>query len=100
MSLLKAALLQMLFEGAVVREPYIDLVKSLIDEESQRSTACQFDDGDIRREGTVYLLGTQEIYWLAAQGSQSRLLIIRDADLRETILDLLAVHPLYAKWFG
>ncbi len=100
MSILKAALLRVLFEGAEVREPYIDLVKSLIDEECHCSDAYQFYDGEMRREGTVYLFGTKEVYWLEAEGSKPRLLIIRDADLRETILDLLAVHPLYAKWFG
>lgn len=100
MSVLRSALLAMLYDGQKVREPYIDLVKSLIDTEFEIGRTYAFYDGTIRREGIVYLLGKQEVYWLEATAHWPRMLIIRDAALREHILNMLALNPLYAKWFG
>ncbi len=90
----------MLYDGQKVRDPYIDLVKSLIDTEFEIVRTYSFYDGSIRREGIVYLLGTQEVYWMEATSDWPRMLIIRDAPLRENILDMLSLNPLYAKWFG
>lgn len=100
MPILRSALLQMLYDGHNVREPYIDLVKSLIESEFEIAHAYTFYDGVLRREGLVYLLGHQEVYWLESSKNKPRMLIIRDESLRHMILDLLALHPLYAKWFG
>lgn len=100
MSVLRSALLAMLYDGQKVREPYIDLVKSLINTEFEVGRSYAFYDGDIRREGIVYALGKQEVYWLEATTHWPQMLIIRDADLRENILNMLALNPLYAKWFG
>ena len=100
MSVLRSALLAMLYDGQKVRDPYIDLVKSLIDTEFEIARTYAFYDGTIRREGVVYILGTQEVYWMEATSDRPRMLIIRDASLRENILDMLSLNPLYAKWFG
>ncbi len=100
MSVLRSALLAMLYDGQKVRDPYIDLVKSLIDTEFEIARTYAFYDGTIRREGLVYILGTQEVYWMEATSDWQRMLIIRDASLRENILDMLSLNPLYAKWFG
>ena len=100
MSVLRSALLAMLYEGQNVREPYIDLVKSLINTEFEVGRSYAFYDGSIRREGIVYALGKREVYWLEATTHCPQMLIIRDADLRENILNMLALNPLYAKWFG
>jgi hypothetical protein len=100
MSVLRSALLAMLYDGQKVRDAYIDLVKSLIDTEFEIARTYAFYDGTIRREGVVYILGTQEIYWMEATSDWPRMLIIRDASLRENILDMLSLNPLYAKWFG
>ncbi|MEK0435427.1 MAG: hypothetical protein RL369_1476 [Pseudomonadota bacterium] len=100
MSVLRSALLAMLYDGQNVREPYIDLVKSLIHSEFEIARTYAFYDGAIRREGIVYILGTQEVYWLEPTTDSPRMLIVRDADLRENMLNMLALNPMYAKWFG
>ena len=56
----------MLYDGQKVRDAYIDLVKSLIDTEFEIARTYAFYDGTIRREGVVYILGTQEVYWMEA----------------------------------
>ena len=100
MSPLRSALLLMLFDGQRVREPYLDLVRSLIETEFQISKTYIFFDGGIKREGITYILGKQEVCWLERAGTKAPQLIIRSETLRENILNLLALHPLYAKWFG
>ena len=74
MSVLRSALLAMLYDGQKVRDPYIDLVKSLIDTEFEIARTYAFYDGTIRREGIVYILGTQEVYWMDATSDWPRML--------------------------
>ena len=93
-------MLQILFDGAAVRESYIDLIRSLVEAEFEVSGAYDFFDGERRREGITYQIGDCEVFWLRASGTHTQQLLIPDAQLRENLLDLLAVHPLYAKWFG
>ena len=93
-------MLQLLYDGPSVRPPYIDLVKSLIEVESEVSDSYEFFDAERRREGIVYVVGRCEIFWLRPTSIHPPQLLISDASLRENLLDLLAVHPLYAKWFG
>ena len=100
MSTIRSALLDILFDGQFVREPYIDLVRSLIETEFEISKSYLFFDGSIKREGVAYILGNQEVYWIDCSESKPRLLIVRSELLRNNILDLLALHPLYTKWFG
>jgi hypothetical protein len=100
MSPIRSALLLMLYDGQRVREPYIDLVRSLIETEFHISKTYIFFDREIQREGITYILGKQEVYWLERAGTKAPQLIIRSEALRENILNLLALHPLYAKWFG
>jgi len=90
----------MLYDGQKVREPYIDLVKSLIHSEFEIARTYAFYEGSIRREGIVYILGKKEVYWLESTAHWPRMLIVRDADLRANILNMLALNPMYAKWFG
>lgn len=100
MSIMRSSIYAILYDGVSVRDPYIDLVHSLITSEFNISSTYIFFDGTIKREGTTYILGNQEVYFLERSGKKPRLLIIRDRVLRENILDLLALNPLYAKWFG
>ena len=100
MSVLRAALLHILFEGSRVREPYVDIVKSLLNDEFHPINTYAFYDSSLRQEGTVYVIGKQEVYYLDANGIRPKMIIVRDANLRESILNLLALHPLYAIWFG
>ncbi len=100
MTILRSALLGVLFNGSRVREPYIDLVHSLIMSEFIISKSYKSFDGSIKREGITYILGNQKVFFIENSEKKSRLLIIRSQSLRENILDMLAFHPLYAKWFG
>lgn len=100
MSVIRSALLEILFDGQKVREPYLDLARALIETEFDISKTYIFFDGEIQREGITYIVGNREVYWLDRSGNKPPQLIIRSQSLRENILDLLAVHPLYAKWFG
>ncbi len=100
MSTMRSALLGMLYDGSQVRQPYIYLVRSLIETEFEISQSYSFYDGSLRREGIVYFLGKKEVYWIQAADEKRDILIIRDQILRENILDLLALNPLYRKWFG
>lgn len=100
MSAIRLALLEILFDGQQVRESYRDLVRSLIETEFNISKTYLFFDGEIQREGITYIIGNQEVYWLERSRNKPAQLIIRSQSLRENILDLLALHPLYAKWFG
>jgi hypothetical protein len=99
MSALRSALLAILYDGELVREPYINLILSLLSSEFDVIKTYTFFDGNIKREGITYIIGSQEIYWLKEANSRPAMLVIRSQLLRENILDLLAVHPLYAKWF-
>jgi hypothetical protein len=99
MSVLRSVLLAILYDGELVREPYIDLILSLLSSEFEVIRTYIFFDGNIKREGIAYIIGHQEIYWLKKVDSRPAMLVIRSRLLRENILDLLAVHPLYAKWF-
>ncbi len=96
---MRSALLEILFQEDCVRTPYIDLIQSVVSTEFEISNTYVFFDGNIRREGIAYILGGKEVYWLQAVANKPAALIIRDQSLRENILDLLAVHPLYTKWF-
>lgn len=100
MSAIRLALLEILFDGQQVRESYRDLICSLIETEFNISKTYLFFDGEIQREGITYIIGNQEVYWLERSHNKPAQLIIRSQSLRENILDLLALHPLYAKWFG
>jgi hypothetical protein len=93
MSIMRSSIYAILYDGMNVRDPYIDLVLSLITSEFNISSTYIFFDGTIKREGTAYILGNQEVYFLERSGKKPRV-------LRENILDLLALNPLYAKWFG
>ena len=99
MSALRSALLAILYDGELVRAPYVDLILSLLSSEFDVITSYSFFDGNIKREGIAYIIGNQEVYWLKEVRSRPVMLVIRSQLLRENILDLLAVHPLYAKWF-
>ena len=92
-------MLEILYQGDYVRAPYIALIQSVVSKEFDVTRMYTFFDGSIKRDGVAYLLGNQEVYWLKQTMHQPELLIIRSQTLRESILDLLAVHPLYAKWF-
>lgn len=90
----------MLYRGSEVREPYIQLVKSLVEMEFDIDRSYEFYDGTLRREGVVYVLGVKEVYWMPGDDGVKDTLIIRDPTLREDILNMLALNPLYRKWFG
>jgi len=100
MSILRSALLSVVYDGEFVRPPYIDLVQSIISKEFEVSRSYTFFDGNIKREGIVYILEKQEVYWFHATSTRPPMLVVRNQSLRENIFDLLAAHPLYAKWFG
>ncbi len=100
MSQLRAILLQLLYDGPAVRAPYVDVVRSLIERECVAASCYEFFDSERRREGIVYPIGHCEVFWLWPTAVHPQQLLVPDARLRENLLDLLAVHPLYAKWFG
>lgn len=100
MSRLRTALLHILFDGMAVRESYVGLIRSLVEAELEVSCSYEFFDGERKREGIVYRVGHQEVFWLKASGAHPQQMLVPDPCLRENLLDLLAVHPMYAKWFG
>ncbi len=100
MSHLRTALLQMLYDGWQARAPYTELLRSIIVMEYSSSTSYEFFDGELKRRGIVYKIGLNEVFWLKPTDTHPEQLLIPSQRLREDLLDLLAVHPLYAKWFG
>lgn len=100
MSHVRRVLLEILYDDCEVRAPYICLLKALVDTESDAQRPHAFFDGVRVRRGTLYTLGTDEVFWLQPSEADPEQLLIMSDRLRENLLDLLALHPMYAIWFG
>lgn len=92
--------MQILYEGQYARAAYVELLRSLVEMECDIRSSYEFFDGERKRRGIVYKISVDEVFWLKPTDTRPAELIIPSQRLRENLLDLLACHPLYAKWFG
>lgn len=68
--------------------------------EQETHNSYEFFDGERKRRGIVYQIGHDEVFWFRPAKNALAKLFIPSQQLRENLLDMLACHPLYAKWCG